>query len=89
MKQVTFAAGLLALGLALGLIMPGVLAQAPQGEVQKWEQFCEMASLSPRKGMDDANASAEAHGKRGYELVSGAPWGGLKTFFLCYRRPAR
>ena len=28
-------------GLAVGLVMPRVVAQSAQAEVQKWEQFCE------------------------------------------------
>lgn len=73
------------IGLAFGLVMPAVLAQAPPPEVQKWEQFCE--TTAPRKGAADANVNAAAHGKKGYQLVSGSfsPNG---TVLYCYRRPA-
>jgi hypothetical protein len=72
------------IGLAVGLVMPGVFAQAPQAEGQKWEQFCE--DHGPKKGLERANASAARHGKDGYELVGGQ-WN--QTYTLCYRRPAR
>lgn len=75
-------------GLAVGLVMPGVFAQTPQAEVQKWQQFCERHN---RKAyFENANASMAAHGKKGYELVtatSGDP--SLNYIVLCYRRPAR
>lgn len=86
MKQVVLSVGLLSLGLAVGLVVPGVFAQAPQAEVQKWEQFCERYSGTGRKPLDKANASAAAHGENGYQLVSLA-WPGDYTY--CYRRPAR
>ena len=92
MKQVTFAVGLLVLGLALGLVMPGVFAQAPQAEVQKWEQFCERhrPDQGPRDDMmaERANPSAAAQGQNGYQLVSAAT-NRRDSLILCYRRPAR
>ena len=72
-------------GLALGLIMPGVVAQAP--EVQKWEQFCEQ--FPERKFIESGNASMASHGKKGFQLVSGAMQGHMNSIVLCYRRPAR
>jgi len=81
------AAGLV--GLALGLVMPGVLAQAPQAEVQKWEQFCEIHTHS-RKLRQEVNARAKTHGTQGYQLVSGSTYAQNNTsILLCYRRPAR
>ena len=77
-------------GLALGLVIPGVFAQAPQAEVQKWEQFCEThrSQRGTDKVVKAANPSAAEHGKRGFQLVSVA--GGLQgSVVLCYRRPAR
>ena len=82
-------------GLALGLVLPGVVAQAPQAEVQKWEQFCELYNFGGRGDMitDRANPSAAAHGKTGYQLVVGTRGGGggndTSNLVLCYRRPAR
>jgi len=55
MKQVTIAVGLVAVGLAAGLVMPGILAQTPQAEVQRWEQFCE-ESGSKKGALERANA---------------------------------
>lgn len=101
MKQVTFAVGLLALGLALGLVLPQVFAQSPQAErareragvgapgVQQWEQFCEWPSAggTEKKASKAANASLASHGKEGYQLVSA--FGPRYQPILCYRRPAR
>lgn len=73
-------------GLALGLVMPGVFAQAPQAEVQKWEQFCEEHS-GPRVAVRNGNVSMARHGKHGgFQLVS-STWS--NALVLCYRRPAR
>ncbi|MDH3653330.1 MAG: hypothetical protein OEN21_03600 [Myxococcales bacterium] len=84
------AVGLIGLGLAVGLVIPGVFAQSPQGEVQKWEQFCEVPPA--RGGYEKAtkmmSESVAAHGKSGYQLVGAAPWDG-NIWLLCYRRPAR
>ena len=77
-------------GLAVGLIMPGVVAQTPKAEVQKWEQFCE-AYTSRKKTtatIEAANPRVASHGKNGYQLV-GAAQGPGYTVVLCYRRPAQ
>ena len=88
MKQVAFSVGLLSLGLAVGLVMPRVLAQAPQAEVQKWEQFCEWTDGGTEKRAATAvNAGLAANGKEGYQLVNA--FGGRYQPVLCYRRPAR
>ena len=75
MKQVTFAVGLLALGLALGLVLPQVFAQSPQAErgreragvgapevqeVQEWEQFCELHKWSGKGHMIKNKANPSA-----------------------------
>ena len=89
MKQVTFAGGLLFLGLALGLVIPGVLAQDAQPQVQKWEQFCEPQKFrkSTAASVEAANPRIASHGKNGYQLVSAPSDSGALIF--CYRRPAR
>ena len=91
MKQVTFAVGLLVLGLTVGLVIPGVFAQAPQAEVQKWEGFCEIPKQhgSLQKGIAKANVSVAAQGEKGYQLVSGTTFDNAGALVLCYRRPAR
>jgi len=84
------AVGLVAL--AVGLVMPGVFAQAPQAEFQKWEQFCERHTLGAKDLIAaKANPSAAAHGKNGYQLVSSARGGEGNggSLILCYRRLAR
>jgi hypothetical protein len=58
------------IGLAVGLVMPDVLAQAPQAaEVQLREQFCE-EYVGSKKAVSKGSQSAAAHGKKGYQLVS-------------------
>ena len=47
-------------GLAVGLVTPGVFSQAPQPELQKWEQFCEH-SWSGRGG----HAARQSQSERG------------------------
>jgi len=75
-------------GLAVGLVMPGVFAQAPQAEVQKWEQFCETQTY--RRGtaatVEAANPRIASHGKNGYQLVGGVP-SPRGPLVFCYRRP--
>jgi hypothetical protein len=92
MKQVTFAVVLVAVGLVVGLVMPGVFAQTPQAEVQKWQQFCEdhTQGVGGKKNsaVSRANRSAATHGTGGYQLVSGASRG-QATLVLCYRRPVQ
>ena len=89
MKQVALSVGLLSLGLAVGLVMPRVLAQAPQGEVPKWEQFCEWTGgrATEKKLVEAVNAGLAANGKEGYQLVNA--FGYHTKPILCYRRPAR
>jgi hypothetical protein len=92
MKQVTFAVALIALGLAVGLAMPRVFAQAPQAEIQKWEQFCEISTMrgsAIRKNIEAGNASMASHGKNGYQLATVSTFGDSAVLLLCYRRPVR
>jgi heme oxygenase len=87
MKQVMIAVALVAAGLAVGLSLPQVFAQAPQAEVQKWEQFCE--KFAQRKWMEEGNENMASHGTKGFQLVSTAVRGEMNSNVLCYRRPAR
>ena len=72
-------------GLAAGLVVPGVVAQTPQAEAPKWEQFCELLKA---RSLTTVSQNAAAYGKKGYELVSGSI-GPNGSYFVCYRRPAR
>ena len=85
MKQVTFAAGLIALGLVLGQAMPQVFAQTPQPQVQKWEHFCE--GHDGLRAVKRANESMATHEKKGYALIGVGV--GDASLVVCFRRPVQ
>ncbi|MEM8608944.1 MAG: hypothetical protein AAGF92_17700 [Myxococcota bacterium] len=81
MKQSTLGFTMLAIGMALGLAVPPLLAQsdAPP-KVQKWEQYCERITGRVTK----VNERLKAAGDKGFELVGAF---GDDFSLYCYRRP--
>ena len=73
---------MLSIGLVLGLTVPPLLAQsdAPP-KVQKWEQYCETASMLKKQ-----NKMIKDAGDKGYEFVGAFNEAGA---LLCFRRPVR
>ena len=80
MKQLTLGFTMLAIGLALGLAVPPLLAQsnAPP-KVQKWEQYCDKFK---DVRVSKINAKLKDAGDQGFELV-----GSENATFFCFRRP--
>ncbi|MEM9728158.1 MAG: hypothetical protein AAF997_06200 [Myxococcota bacterium] len=83
-KRVVTGFLILAIGMALGLAVPPLLAQsdAPP-QVQKWEQYCQIVDgFTGRGAIKKENEKMMAAGAQGFQLV------GSNGTVFCYRRPA-